>query len=61
MADKEIHSQKEFFEEVRLDEDGNLISLVVEQSGSVTNSENRTDFFNRVALDENGKLKIIFV
>ena len=57
MADLEIDNQHDFFKAVRLDENGNVLTVLVAQTGAETNVKNAADFYDRIALDENGKLK----
>jgi|TARA_R110000787_G_scaffold44476_8_gene109209 hypothetical protein len=57
MADLEINNQHDFFKDVRLDENGNVLTVVVAQNGAATEVKNAAEFYDRIALDENGKLK----
>lgn len=59
MEDLEINNQKDFYEEVRLDTNGNLVTTAVTQSGALTAANTAREFYERIALDENGELKII--
>ena len=57
MPDLEIDNQHDFFKEVRLDENGDVLTVIVAQTGAATKVKNAVEFYNRIALDENGKLK----
>ena len=51
---------KEFYNKIVLDENANIKTVVVAQTGTVTKSTSKYDFFNRIQLDINNNLKIIF-
>jgi len=53
----EINQQQDFFDKVRLEEDGTLGTVNVPKTGAEYNPNTAFDFFNKVALDENGNIK----
>jgi hypothetical protein len=54
-----IKNKKEFFENVKLDENGNVMVIIVDDSGNtLTNTKSQYDFFKNVELTEEGYLKI---
>lgn len=61
MADINIDNQKEFYENVRLDDRGRIMVTPVTQQGNLTSPGNAKEFYDNIALDENGKLKIIIL
>ena len=50
---------KEFYNKIVLDENANIKTVVVAQTGTVTKSTSKYDFFI-IQLDINNNLKIIF-
>ena len=58
MADLEINNQKEFYEHVVVNEDGELITTFTPIMGTATTSLSANDFFTRISLNENGELRI---
>jgi len=57
--DLEINNQKDFYDKVRINQDGELQTVVVPKTGEATVAENAYNFFKRIALDENGKIKTV--
>jgi len=52
-------SQYDFFKNIKLDEDGNVIVVIVDDSGNtLTNTKSQYDFFKKVELTPEGYLKI---
>jgi len=58
MTDKDINSQKEFFEEVRLDSEGNFLISKGYKSGVEKICKTKYEFFKSVKLDAKGNLKV---
>ena len=52
-----IHQQQDFFDVVRVTEDGITQIVTVDKVGEEYNPNTAKDFFNNVALDENGNIK----
>ena len=52
-------NELDFNRDVRLDENGNIKTVTVEQTGTAEKCISRLDFFNRIQLDENNNLKIV--
>ena len=59
MADLDIDNQHDFYKEVRLDEEGKIITTGVEQTGELKKAGNAYNFYKDIALDENGNIKVI--
>ena len=53
----EIHQQQDFFDKVRLEEDGTLGTINVPKTGAETKAGTAKEFYERIALDENGNIK----
>ena len=58
MADKEINNQKDFFQEIVLNENGELQVTLVARQGEFTSPEDAETFFKLIAIDENGHIKV---
>lgn len=58
MADLEIDNQRDFYNEVVLNEDGYLNIALADGVGSDTLPLNATEFYKQIALNQNGALKI---
>ena len=52
-----VHQQQDFFDVVRITEDGILQVVNVAKVGEEYNPNTAQDFFNKVAVDENGNVK----
>ena len=53
-------TEYEFYDKIVLDENANIKTVIVEQTGNITKCKSKYDFFKRIKLDENNNLKIIF-
>jgi hypothetical protein len=54
-----INSQKEFFEEVSLTDDGRVEMESVSQVGVAAPAKNQYDFFNKIKLNDNGSISVV--
>lgn len=53
-----VTSQKKFFRDIALDENGNIIVVVEDQAGTAEKGENQYNTFNKLTMTEEGYLKI---
>ena len=55
--DLEINNQREFYDKVRINEDGELQTVIIPKTGAETKAGTAKEFYERIALDENGNIK----
>jgi len=55
--DLDINNQKDFYDKVRINQDGELQTVVVPKTGAETKAGTAKEFYERIALDENGNIK----
>jgi len=55
--DLEINNQRDFYDKVRINEDGEVQTVVVAKTGAETKAGTAKEFYERIALDENGNIK----
>ena len=53
-----IKNKKQFFENVKLDENGNVLCVIVSDSGFDLDTNSQYDFYSNIVLTEEGYLKI---
>jgi len=53
-----IKNKREFFENVKLDENGNVLCVIVSDGGSDIDINSQYDFYSNIELTEEGYLKI---
>jgi len=53
-------SEKEFYNKIRLDENGKLITVVNTKTNIDTKVGNRYSFFKKIKLDDTNRIKIVF-
>ncbi len=53
-----VTSQKKFFRDIALDENGNIIVYVEDQAGTAEKGENQYNTFKKLSITEEGYLKI---
>tara|TARA_R110001599_G_scaffold206290_1_gene403602 strand:- start:224 stop:403 length:180 start_codon:yes stop_codon:yes gene_type:complete len=55
--DLEINNQREFYDKVRINEDGELQTVIIPKTGAETKAGTAKEFYERISLDENGNIK----
>ncbi len=55
--DLEINNQRDFYDKVRIDDNGQLQTVVVPKTGEETKAGTAREFYERIALDENENIK----
>ena len=55
--DLEINNQRDFYDKVRIDDNGQLQTVVVPKTGAEIKAGTAKEFYERIALDENGNIK----
>ena len=53
-----VTSQKKFFRDIALDDDGNIIVVIEDQEGTTEKGESQYNTFNKLTMTEEGYLKI---
>jgi len=53
-----VNNQKEFFERLQLDANGNVKVVIVSKSGTDTKSTDQYDFFSKIEITDEGYLKL---
>jgi len=53
-----VNNQKEFFERLQLDANGNVKIVIVSKSGTDTKSTDQYDFFSKIEITDEGYLKL---
>lgn len=53
-----IKNKREFFENIKLDENGNVLCVIVSDTGSDIDINSEYDFYSNIELTEEGYLKI---
>ena len=57
----EINNQKDFYENIVVENNGNVSVEETTQVGDITKCLNQYDFFTRVKLTDDGKLSIVMI
>lgn len=55
----DINSQKEFYEEVSLTDNGKVEMESTTQVGSATNPDNQYEFFKKIKLNDDGSISVV--
>jgi len=57
----EINNQKDFYENIVVEDNGSVLVDLTSKVGETTKSLNQYDFFQKVKLNDNGVLSIVIV